>query len=177
MITVKINHKNETVTYSSLLHIDNKIISIRVTKLLYYAKPYQLNHKLPLPKDLIDNNITLFEDLFYWPEELYTSSKRNHYLYQNFLETDFNYQSKKDYEINWEVIHVKLSPDNKNVLLISNNKDFPFKDTMYIAIPPNTPGEERYDYVTDDCMLYYNSKKGEHQGIEIFFNGKEKILA
>lgn len=176
MITVKVNHKDETVTYSTLVNVDGKLLSLRVTKYLYYAKPHQLNHKLPLPLDLQEKKITLFEDLFYWSLEFYTSAKRNHVVYNNLVESDFNKQSKKAYEVNWEIIHVKFDPKNKNVLLISNNKDFVHKDTMYMAIPPNTPGQQRYDYVTDNGMLYYNTKQGEHQGIEIFYDGKQKIF-
>lgn len=176
MITVRINHKDETVTYSTLISVDGKLISLRITKYLYYAKPHQLNHKLPLPAELQEKKITLFEDLFYWPEEFYTSAKRNHFMYHNLLDSAYNKQTRKPYDANWEEIFIKLDKKNNNVLLISNNKDFKHQNTMYVAIPPHTPGVQRYDYITDDCLYYYNATQGEHQGIEIFYDGKQKIL-
>ena len=172
MITVRVNKKNDTVTYSTLINVDGKLLSLKNTKYLYYAKPYHLNQSLPLPDDLIEKKVTRFEEAFYWPEECYTNPKRNHFKYHDVVDSNYKLQNNKDYINQWEEIFVRLDPTNKNVLLISNDKD-----TMYIAIPPNTPGVERYDYVTDDGMFHYNCNKGEHRGIEIYFNGSEKILS
>lgn len=171
MVTVIIDKKNETVTYSSLIMVDSKALSIKVTKLLYYAKPYHLNHKLPLPDDLIEHKITLFEELFYWPVELYTSDKRNHLLYNLIKESSYHKQTGKDYELQWEVLDVRFEKDNKNSIIIRDKKNW-----MALVSPPNTKGIERYDYITGDGFLHYNCKKGEYHGIEIFFDGCEKIL-
>lgn len=177
MITVRINKNDETVTYSTLVNVEGRLMSFRMTKYLYYQPACALNHSLLLTDEYKDFKIDLFELLFHWPKEYYTSAKRNHFVYHNLIDTNFHRQTKKNYEVNWEEIFVKLDPKNKNVLLISNNKDFEHKNTMLMAIPPNTPGLERYDYVTDDGMYHYNSKKGEHEGIEIYFNGIEKIIS
>jgi len=171
MITVKIDHKKETTTYSTLLKIDGKLISLRVTRYSYYQHPYKLDHSLPLPEDLVAKKITLFEDLFYWPEEYYTNPKRNHLAYVNILDSDYYYQSKKNYEIQWEEIKVSLDPKNNNCLVLSNKTDW-----HPIAIPPGSPGITRYDYVTDNGMYHYNCKQGEYKGIEIILNGLEKII-
>jgi hypothetical protein len=172
MITVKIDKKNETVTYSTLLKIDGKLMSLRVLRYLGYQKPYQLNHKLPLPDDLLEKKITLFEDLFYWPEEFYTNPKRNHLAYINIFDSDYHYQSKKSYEINWEEIKVYLNPKNNGALILSNKTDW-----HMIAIPPASEGEQRYDYITDDNMYHYNCKQGQYKGIEIFLDGLKKTIS
>jgi len=172
MITVKIDKKNETVTYSTLIKIDGKLISLRVLRYLGYQKPYQLNHKLPIPDDLLEKKITLFEDLFYWPEEFYTNPKRNHLAYVNIADSDYYKQSKKSYEINWEEIKVYLDPKNKNALFTENKLDWHVR-----TIPPASEGEQRYDYITDDNMYHYNCKQGEHKGIEIFLNGGERTIS
>lgn len=177
MITVRVNHKDETVTYSKLVVYKGRLFSFRITKYLYYAKPYHLNHKLPLPIELREKGKILFEELFFWPEEFYISEKRNHFVHDSFVDSGFNKQTKKPYEVNWEEIFVKLDEKNNSALLISNDKNFKHQNTMYMAIPPNTPGVTRYDYVTDDGMMHYNAKQGEYQGIEIFYNGKQKILS
>jgi len=52
MISVKIDKKNETVRYSTIINVDGKFVSISVVRLLYYAKPYQLDHSISLPKDM-----------------------------------------------------------------------------------------------------------------------------
>lgn len=171
MITVKIDKKNETVTYSTLIRIDGKLISLRVLRYLSYQKPYQLNHSLPLSEDLIQKKITLFEDLFYWPEEFYTNPKRNHLAYINIFDSNYHYQSKKPYEINWEEIKVYLDPKNNNALITENKTDWHIR-----AIPPGSIGEVRYDYITDDNMYHYNCKQGEYRGIEIVLNGTEKTI-
>jgi len=171
MITAKIDHKNETATYSTLIKIDGKLMSLRVLRYLSYQKPYQLNHKLPLPEELTEKKITLFEDLFYWPEEFYTNPKRNHLAYLNIADSDYYYQSKKPYEIQWEEIKVSLDPKNNNALRLENKTDW-----HMIAIPPGSPGITRYDYITDDNMYHYNCKQGEHKGIEIILTGTEKII-
>ena len=172
MITVKIDKKNETVTYSTLLKIDEKLMSLRVLRYLGYQKPYQLNHTLPLPEDLKAKGITLFEDLFYWPEEFYTNPKRNHLAYINIVDYDYYYQSRKSYEIQWEEIKVYLNPKNNNALFFENKKDW-----HLVAIPPGTEGEQRYDYITDDNMYHYNCKKGDYKGIEIFLDGTKKTIS
>jgi hypothetical protein len=40
---------------------------------LQYAKPYEIDHSLPLPEDLQKEKKTLFELIFYWPKEHYTN--------------------------------------------------------------------------------------------------------
>lgn len=171
MISVIVDNKKETVTYSSLIMVDSKPLSIKVTKLLYYAKPYHLNHKLSLPEDLIERKITLFEELFYWPLELYASEKRNHLLYNLIKESEYNKQTEKYYELQWEVLDVNFDKGNKNSIIIKDKKNW-----MALVSPPNTPGVERYDYITGDGCLHYNCKKDEYHGIEIFFDGKQKLL-
>jgi hypothetical protein len=172
MITVKVDKKNETVTYSTLLKIDGKLMSLRVLRYLGYQKAYQLDHTLLLPEDLLEKKITLFEDLFYWPEEFYTNPKRNHLAYTKIVDSDYYYQSKKSYEINWEEIKVSLKPDNNNVLILSNKTDW-----HMMAIPPGSNGSQRYDYITDDRMYHYNCKQGHYKGIEIFLDGTTKTIS
>lgn len=179
MITVIVDKKKEAVTYSTLVLVDGKLISLRVTKLLYYAKPFHLDHSLPLPKDVN----SLFEELFYWPREYYTNPKLNHLAYNRMVDTGFYtkhlfteeqereyekvkrpyyYQSKKDYEVNWEEINVEFFPDNRKALRLSNNKEW-----HPIAIPPNGSNEVRFDCVTDDGRYHYNCKEDEYKGILI----------
>lgn len=217
MITVIVDKNKEKVTYSTLLIINNKPISIKVTKLLYYAKSYHLNHNLTLPADLVEREVTLFEELFYWPLELYTNSKRNHILYNLIKNSNYNYKSEQDYEVQWEVLEVYLHSENKNCLVIKeidssapssvmlkckrrvqlrkeriSKKSFKRinihdkhrkisclnikKNWMILAIPPNSLGIKRYDYVTGDGHLHYNCKKDEYHGIEIFHDGNKKLL-
>ena len=189
MVTVKVDKKNETVTYSTLVEVDGKLLSFRVTKLLYYAKPYHLDHSLPLPDDLKKQRVTLFEELFYYPKEYYTNPKLNHLAYNRLVDSGlyckhlfteeqekeyekvkrpYYYQSKKLYELNWEEIHVSFDKDNRKVLILSNDKNW-----HPIAIPPNGSDEKRFDCITDDGMYHYNCKEKEFQGILITLEPKD----
>lgn len=104
MITVAINHEKETVTYSTRINVEGKLLLLSITKLLYYAKPHQLNHSLPLPQDLIDSKITLFENIFYFPIEYYTSKKRGHYVHCDIVESNYIYNSGLLYERQWSIV-------------------------------------------------------------------------
>ena len=161
MITVKINSKEETVTHSTLIKVGTKYISLIVTKYLYYAKPYHLDHNLALPKDLLDKQITLFEELFYWPLTHYIDPTKNHLAYTSMLNSNWIRLSEKKYEVQWEEIKLQLDPRNNLVLWLSNSKT-----TYPLAIPPKDKGE-RYDYFTCDFKYHFNCKQGEHEGIEI----------
>ena len=99
---VEINKENETVTYSTTVIVGERKLLMSVTKLLYYAKSYHLDHALPMPAELVEKKVTLFEVLFYWPEEYYTNEKRSHHAYNRLIDTNYNYQSKKDYEVQWK---------------------------------------------------------------------------
>ena len=155
MITIKINKEKQLVTHSTIIMADGKYLSLSITKHLGYQKPYQLDHKLPLPKDVKD----LFEDLFYWPEEYYTNStKLNNLAYKRLLETDFHYKSGLIYEIQWEVINIKIEKGTLTMSSIGQEKSYT------TAIPPNGFDEPRYDYITDDCHYKYGCKPGEYAG-------------
>lgn len=162
MITVKVDHKKETVTYSTLIEIDGNLISLRVLRYLGYQKPYQLNHTLPLPEELTEKKISLFEDLFYWPKEYYTSPKRNHLAYANIKYSDYYFQSLKPYEIQWEIIKISFELDNRKALRLENKKDW-----HLCAIPPNGSEEKRFDCITDDNSYHYNCGEKEFAGILI----------
>lgn len=113
MITVKINNEQETVTYSTHIVVDDKQVLLSITTLLYYAKPYHLDHNISAPKDVKE---TLFEQLFFYPEECYTEPKLNHIAYfrmtepnSGYLNRDKNfkpyfYQSGKNYELQWKIV-------------------------------------------------------------------------
>ncbi len=151
----------ETATYSTIIVVDGKYISLSITKHLGYQKPYQLNHSIAPPK-----GTNLFEDIFYWPIEVYTNPGLNHLAYKRMVETEFHYQSKLLYEIQWEVISVKIE---NNIIVLSNKER-----SHMVAIPSNDSTEPRYDYITDDCHYKYNCKPGEYKnrGIEIIVNKK-----
>ena len=104
-ITVGINKEKETVTYSTTIIVGYMEMLLSVTKLLYYAKPYHLNHSISLPAELLEKKppVTLFEELFYFPEEYYASHNRNHFCFNRLVDTNFNYQSEKYYEVQWKI--------------------------------------------------------------------------
>lgn len=141
----------ETTTYSTIIVVDGKYISLSVIKHFGYQKPYELNHKLPVPK-----NVDLFEEIFYWPLEDFINSKLNKIAYKQITETDFYYKSKLLYELNWEVINVNI--ENRQFTISNKEKNYTG------AIPENSLGEPRYDYITDDCHYKYNCKIGEYKG-------------
>jgi hypothetical protein len=152
----------ETTTYSTIIVVDEKYISLSITKHFGYQKPYELDHKLSIPK-----GVDLFEEIFYWPlEDFVNSLKLNKFAYKRFLETDFHYQSKLIYELQWEIINIKTEG---NKLFLSN------KDISYMtAIPPNDSDEPRYDYIMDDRTYKYGCKSGEfkNRAIEIVVSKK-----
>jgi hypothetical protein len=185
MIHVKINKKNETVTYSTLLRIDDKFVYLENTMLLYYAKPYHLDHSLPRPKDA---KTTLFEELFYYPKEHYTDSKANHLAYFRMSEPNSGYARDKDfvpfhhmtgnsyndpsstgkpYEIQWMEIKFDFFPDNRKAVKMHNNKG----EYHYFAIPPNGGDTERVD-VYDVAYLHnayhYDSQMNKDKDGRIF---------
>lgn len=144
MITVKINKQAETVTYSTLIYVDNKFISLTRTTLLYYAKPYHLNHSLLTP------GVDLFEELFNWTKECYTNPKLHHLAYFRMTqETEandeakefakrcgrkgfipyFNHSakpyesSKKLYEVEWEEIIVEFDTIYHKIFKLLNDSE------------------------------------------------------
>lgn len=149
----------ETATYSTIIVVDGKYISLSVTKHLGYQAPYNLNHKLPAPK-----GVDLFEDLFYWKLESFTNPLS--LIYKTILESDYHYQSGLIYELNWEVIDLRM--DNKS-FTISN------KERIYTgAVPPNDSEIPRYDYILDNGHYKYDCKPGEYAGraLEIIVTNK-----
>lgn len=149
----------ETATYSTIIVVDGKYISLSITKYLGYQKPFNLDHKIAPPKD-----VDLFEDLFYWPLEEFTVGALNKLAYKRMVETDFHYQSKLLYELQWEVIDIEIQG---NKLFLGN------KETVYLAaIPPNDSDEPRCDYILDDRTYKYGCKPGEFRGraLEIIVN-------
>lgn len=149
----------ETTTYSTIIIIDGKYISLSIIKYFGYQKPYTLNHSIAPPK-----GVDLFEEIFYWPLQTYIKPELNHFIYKMIKETDYYYKSKLLYELNWEVIDVKIA----NGTLILSNKE----KSHIVAIPPNNSDEPRYDYITDDGHYKYDCKPGEYKGkaIEIIVN-------
>lgn len=140
----------ETATYSTIIIVDGKYVSLTVTQHLGYQKPYRLNHKISPPK-----GVDLFEDLFYWKLEEYTNPALHHLAYKTIVESDYYYQSKLLYEIQWEAIEVK---HENGVLTISSREK-----NHYIAVPPNESSEPRYDYLLDDLNYKYDCKPGEYK--------------
>jgi hypothetical protein len=104
MITVDVDKEKGEVTYTTTLNVDGRTMKLSITRYLYYAKPYQLDQSLPLPDDLKKKGITLFEDLFYWPEEFYNNPKRGHYMYSRMVETNYHHKNGEKYEIQWKEI-------------------------------------------------------------------------
>nr|QBM02763.1 hypothetical protein [uncultured archaeon] len=151
----------ETTTYSTIIIVDGKYISLSITKYFGYQKPYALVHSILPPK-----GIDLFEEVFYWPVQAYTKPELNHLVYKMIKETEFHYKSKLLYELNWEVIDVKI----KNGTLTLSNKE----RSHIVAIPPNNSNEPRYDYITDDGHYKFDCKSGEYRGkaIEIIVDKK-----
>ncbi len=142
----------ETTTYSTIIVVDGKYISLSVTKHFGYQKPYELNKTLPVPK-----GVDLFEDIFYWPfEDFVNSLKMNKFAYKRLLETNFNNQTNLLYELQWKTIDVK---SKGNTLFIGDNNN-----VYMTAIPPNDSVEPRYDYIMDDRTYKYGCKAGEYAG-------------
>ena len=165
---VKLNSKKqeekritETTTYSTIIIIDDKYVSLSITKHFGYQKPYELNHSILPPKD-----VDLFESIFYWPKQAYTRPELNHIVYKTIKETGYHYKSQLIYELNWEVIDVKI----KNGALTLSNKE----RSHIVAIPPNDSDTPRYDYITDDGHYKVDCKPGEYKGkaIEIIVDRK-----
>ena len=157
----KISEKRilETATYSTIIVVDGKYISLSVTKHLGYQKPYNLNHKLPTPK-----GVDLFEDTFYWPIESFKNQLS--LIYKMILESNYHYQSGLIYELNWEVIDLRM--DNKS-FTISN------KERSYTGVVPSNNSETtRYDYILDNGHYKYDCKPGQYTGraIEIIVTKK-----
>jgi hypothetical protein len=108
-ISVEVNKEEETVTYTACVSVGGRTevhmetqLTLSVTKLLYYAKPYHLDHAIPLPAELTQKEVTLFEELFYYPVEYYASARRNHFCYNRIADTGYEYQSGRPYEVQWK---------------------------------------------------------------------------
>lgn len=167
----------ETATYSTIIVVDGKYISLSVTKHLGYQAPHHLNHKLPIPKRTPfskSKDGDLFEELFYWPLEsfmnpnwpLKTFEKPTSLIYKMILESGYHYQSGLIYELNWEVIELEI---NSKSFTISS------KEKSYVgAIPSNGSGTSRYDYIFDNGHYKYDCKPGEYAGraLEIIVTNK-----
>lgn len=160
MINVKIDKKKESITHSTLIKVENRYISLSVTKHLGYAKPYQIDLSLPIPK-----GIDLFEDVFYWKKETFIEPKLNHLSYTRMKDSSFLFQSGLVYELQWEEIKVTPILDSKNNLhsITLANKD----KIHLIAVPSESFKDERYDYITNDGFYHYDCKKDEYEGIEV----------
>lgn len=88
MIRVNINKEKETVLFSTIIKVDDKLLELYVEKYLYYQKPNQLNEPT-------------FKDTFYWSEECYTKKELNHLSYNRIVETNYHKFNTDKYEIQW----------------------------------------------------------------------------
>ncbi len=116
VIKIRINHESEIVTYSTKIVVDGNTLKFSVTKHVGYQKPYQLNHSLILPEDMVQSKTTLFEDIFYWKEDFYTNSSLNKLCYNEIVHNNYNYNSKKVYEIQYSLTFFSLIRLKLNLL-------------------------------------------------------------
>lgn len=96
-VSVDVNKEKETVTYTTDVTVEGKLLELSVTKLLYYQKPYQLDHSLKVPK-----GVDLFEELFYWPLEKYTNKALNHSAHNMLCSTNYENLNGLKYEVQWK---------------------------------------------------------------------------
>lgn len=160
MITVSVDDKSRQVTYTTIISVDGRYVSLSITKHVGYAKLYQLDQTLPTPK-----GYDRFEDTFYWTEDQYTDPSKHHLAYTGMRDSGFNYRSGLRYEVQWEHIDVIRVLDARGNLraieLKGTDRSHP------IAVPYESTDDRRIDYITPDGRYRFGCTDGEHQGIRI----------
>lgn len=182
MISIKINKKEETITFFTLLKFEGRFLYLENTWLLYYAKPHHIDHSLPAPKDIQEAKISLFEELFYWPKEHYTNAtKTNQLAYFRMSEPNSGYLSRdknfipfysphtnsQPYNIQWMELKFEFFPNNRKAIKYSNNKG----DFNFFAIPTNSRDTERIDtyiFGPDNNEYRYDSEMSDDKDGKIF---------
>jgi len=161
MITKTIDKTKTKVTFATLLKIDGRNIRLFYTRILATLK-----------EDLEDYS---FEEYFLWPKAAYTNEllytkdglkSMWHQMYYQIVASGYS-QLGKWHEVCWEEIKVE---DKGHYIILSDSKS-----SHPCAIPPASPGETRYDYITTDGRYHYGCKKDEFEGIEIIVIGKYKF--
>ncbi len=141
---IQIKHTKDLVTFSTILRIADKYISLSSSQLSTYFEQIK--------------NPT-FADMFLYPRESFMAPQKGSVpglMYQTILESNYNLPGKW-HELTWK--EIKFENKGFYGIIADTTRSYQF------AIPGNdtprfTRPTIRYDYITDDGKYHYDCKQG-----------------